>query len=154
MDCIVLWVCDHLLDRNAHYLKASNKEDMCSVLIVVCSVVLQQMPLGWVIATCHSLQNFARVHPPPYLAGIFSCLVSTTIRTLQKAIPLVLILCDVWLLFTANFDVNTSLSGKHSVSLCLSFLNKLAWRPRFNPRSVCIGIFVGKVTLGLFFIVL
>jgi hypothetical protein len=118
-------------------------------LVLVCSVVLEQMPSGWVIATCHLLWNLAHVYPPAFLAGIFSCLANTTIQTLQKVIPFVLILCDVWLLFTANFDVNTSLWDKHSLSFTLSFLNKLAWRPKFNPRPVCMGILVAKVTLGL-----
>ena len=75
MYCIVLWACDHILDRSACDCKVSNT-DMGKLFTVKCgtitSIVWWRMLSGLVAATCHSPWNLVYVHPPEFLARIFS----------------------------------------------------------------------------------
>ena len=69
---IILWTCIHILDQSACDLKMSNKH-RCKKDIGTCKFSsLGTMLSGWVLATFHSLRNIAHLHPPAFLAGIFS----------------------------------------------------------------------------------
>jgi hypothetical protein len=69
---IILWTCIHILDQSTCDLKMWNKH-RCKKDIGTCKFSsLGTMISEWVLATFHSLRNLAHLHPPAFLAGIFS----------------------------------------------------------------------------------
>lgn len=69
---VILWTCIHILDQSVCDLKMSNKH-RCKKDNGTCKFSsLGIMLSGWVLTTFHSLQNLAHLHPPAFLAGIFS----------------------------------------------------------------------------------
>jgi hypothetical protein len=68
--CIVLWLCDRIVDKSACDNEAVN------TVSVVCTVGLERLLARCVVATRYSPRNLAHVHPPAFLAGL-SCSASS-----------------------------------------------------------------------------
>jgi len=139
--CIVLLVCDHNVDRNAHSLKVLNKRrhGQCIGTCMFSSLGTNAFRMG----NCNlSFAMKSCACASTCIPGRDLLLLSQykQSKLCRKSFHLYLfcVMCDYCLLpilmLTRLYRVNILCH-----SLCLSFMNKLAWRARFNPRPVCMG---------------